>query len=127
MYHVVSAENPSDIGTRPDLITEADIGPGSRWENGLPWMKKPIEDAVASGILTPIENIKVKTEDEDAYNEGFVFEKTKEILTPGHPVVLTSTRVEKVSSRASFSNYLISPTKFTFEKTVRIICCEKYS
>ena len=61
IYHVVSAQNPSDCGTRPDLVVDSDIGPGSRWENGLPWMKGEIEDAVNSGILTPIEKIIVKT------------------------------------------------------------------
>ena len=50
-------------------------------------MKGEIKDAVTSGILTPIENIIVKSEDEDSYNEGFVFEKSNEILTPGHPVL----------------------------------------
>ena len=119
IYHVVSAQNPSDCGTRPDLVLDSDIGPGSRWENGLPWMKGKIEDAVTSGILTPIEKIIVKSEDEDSYNEGFVFEKSKEILTRGHPV-LTSKRVDKVLERSTFSNYLIPPTKFSFEKTVRI-------
>ena len=119
IYHVVSAQNPSDCGTRPDLVVDSDIGPGSRWENGLPWMKGEIEDAVTSGILTPIEKIIVKSEDEDSYNEGFVFEKSKEILTPGHPV-LAIKRVDKVLERSTFSNYLIPPTKFSFEKTVRI-------
>ena len=122
LYHVVSEGNPSDCGTRPELVSDEDIGPGSVWENGLPWMKKPIEDAVASGILTPLEKIKVSSEEEKTYNEGFVFERSKEILTPGHPVVMTaSTRVQKVAARAEFSSYIISPTKFSFDKCVRIV------
>ena len=48
IYHVISEENPNDCGTRPELVSDKDIGPGSKWENGLPWMKKPIEDAVKS-------------------------------------------------------------------------------
>ena len=39
-------------------------------------MKGEIEDSVTSGILTPIEKIIVKSEDEDFYNEGFVFKKS---------------------------------------------------
>ena len=34
MYHVISEENHSDCGTRPELVSEKDIGPGSKWENG---------------------------------------------------------------------------------------------
>ena len=49
-----------------------------------------------------------------------MFEKTFKILTPGHTVVLSNLRIEKVQARAEYSNYLISPTKFAFEKVVRI-------
>ena len=122
IHHVISEENPSDCGTRPELVSDKDIGPGSKWENGLPWMKKPIEDAVKSGILTPIEKISVSKEEENTYNEGFIFERSKEILTPGHPVILsTNKRIEKVAERAKFSDYLFSPNKFSFDKTVRVV------
>ena len=53
IYHVVSAQNPSDCETRPDHVVDSDIGPGSRWENGLPWMKGEIKDAVTSSMDQP--------------------------------------------------------------------------
>ena len=31
-----------------------DIGPDSQWFNGLPWMRLEIEEAVDTGILTPV-------------------------------------------------------------------------
>jgi hypothetical protein len=34
LYKVSSKDNPADIGTRPKSITEADVGPESRYENG---------------------------------------------------------------------------------------------
>ena len=120
LYHVVSDCNPSDIGTRPEAVKDSDVGPSSNWEKGLPWMRNSIPDAVDKGILTPISNLRLKEEEEDDYKKGMVFEKTPGILTRGHPTVLLSTRVENVKSRAEFSNYLLSPTKFKFEKVIRI-------
>ena len=120
LYHVVSEYNPADLGTRPEVVTIEHVGPNSKWEKGLPWMKGEIDDAISQGILTPAANLHVKENEEDDYNKGFVFEKTPEILTPGHVTVLMNTRVENVKARAEFSEYLLSPTKFSFEKTVRI-------
>ena len=51
--------------------------------------------------------------------QGFLFEKTPEILTPGHITVLLNSRVENVKARAEYSQYLLSPTKFKFEKVIR--------
>ena len=120
LYHVKSEFNPGDCGTRPELVTNSDVGPGSKWENGLPWMRRSISEAIDSGILTPIEKLSVKTEEESTFNEGFVFERSKEILTPGHPVVLANSRIENVAKRAQFSKYLIPPNKWSLEKTLRV-------
>ena len=84
-------------------------------------MKKEIDEAITNGILTPIANLRMNEEEEEMFNKGLVFEKSHEILTRGHPAILLTARVEKVKERAEFSNYLISPTKFKFEKLVRII------
>ena len=115
IFHVISEQNPSDLGTRPDLVTENDVGPNSRWEVGLPWMRCDIDEALEKGILTPISDLRLKKEEEEDYNKGMVFEKSHEILTRGHPVML-HTRVENVQARLEFSNYIISPTKFKWEK-----------
>ena len=120
LYHVATEFNPSDTGTRPHLVKISDVGPNSAWEKGLPWMKGEIDDAVEEGILTPVSKLRVTDEDEDSYKKGFVFEKSPEILTKGHAVMLASTRVEKVKERQEYSNYLIPPNKFKFEKLVRV-------
>ena len=39
LYHLGTEWNPRDIGTRPERVKIADMGPGSRWEEGDPWMK----------------------------------------------------------------------------------------
>ena len=49
LYHVVSEANPADIGTRPYLVKESDVGPQSKWELGLPWMRGEISLAISSG------------------------------------------------------------------------------
>ena len=120
LYHVVSEGNPADIGTRPNQVKDEDVGPDSIWENGLHWMREDISKAVENGILTPVSNLKVSKEDEDEFNKGIIIEKTPEILTRGHAVLL-STRVENVKQRSELSNYLIDPNKFTFEKAVMIL------
>ena len=60
------------------------IGPGSVWENGLPWMSKDLEEMVADGDLTPVEPLVLQKEDKQDYEDGFVFERTPDVLTQGH-------------------------------------------
>ena len=120
IFHVSSSSNPADLGTRPETVKDSDVGPNSRWEKGLPWMKESIDKAVETGILTPVSKLRLCEEEKEAFDKGMVFEKTKEILTRGHPTVLLSTRIENVKSRSEFSDYLLSPTKFKFEKVIRI-------
>ena len=119
LYHVMSDYNPADLGTRPDAVNLSHVGPNSVWEKGLPWMNEEVDDAVSQGILTPAANLRIKDEEEEDFNKGFVFEKTPEILTPGHITVLLNSRVENVKARAEYSQYLLSPTKFKFEKVIR--------
>lgn len=83
-------------------------------------MTGEIDEAVAQGILTPIANLRLNEEEEKFYNDGLVYEKSPEILTRGHTVLLAS-RVEKVKLRVAQADYLISPNKFKFVKIVRIL------
>ena len=53
IYHVISECNPADLGTRPEAVQISDVGPNSRWEKGLPWMRGELDDAIESGIITP--------------------------------------------------------------------------
>ena len=82
---------------------------------------KEIDDAVEKGILTPAKALRLTEEQEDDYKRGFVYEKTPEILTPGHIAMMTTARVDKVKERQEFSNYLVPPNKFKFEKLVRVL------
>ena len=118
LYHITTTKNPADLGTRPAEVKDSDLGPNGKWEKGLPWMKKDIAVAIEAGILTPAENLRMNDIEEEDYKKGLVFERSHEILTRGHSVML-SNRAEKVKERAEVSNYLLSPTKYKFEKVVR--------
>ena len=59
-------------------------------------MNREIDDAISNGILTPIADLRLNKEEEEAFNKGLVFEKTHEILTRGHPTIILTTRIEKV-------------------------------
>ena len=104
------------------LVTENDVGPDSIWEKGHKWMNGEINDAIENGILTPASQLRVKEEDEEDFNQGVIIERSAEILTRGHQVSLSvNSRVENVKARSNYSGYVIEPTKFKFEKVVRIL------
>ena len=104
-------------------MTLNDVGPGSTWEVGLPWMTLDLEDILHRKILTPALQLTLKEGEQKEFEEGLVIERTPDILTQGHycSEAVSSKRVDLVSSRAKFSDYLILPTKYPFSKVVRIL------
>ena len=119
LFHVVSEANICDIGSRPDQVTIQDVGPQSKWETGLDWMKGSIEDAVEKGILKPAKDLIMNRDEEDDFKKGFVFEKGHEILTRGH--LALPVKIQKVRERIQATDYLFNPAKFSFDKSVRIL------
>ena len=119
MYHVVTNHNPSDVGTRPDLVTIEDVKVNSMWNSGSAWMNGEIASAIQAGILRPVSDLRLQTkEEQDDFQDGCVFDMVPEVLTRGH--VLNQKRINLIQERASFSQYLMLPTRFSFRKTVRI-------
>ena len=116
IFHVKTDHNPSGIGTRPSKVKDEDIGPESIWENGHDWMRGHMEEAVEAHVLTPAKDLRLQTDEKEAFDHGLVFEKCPEILVKGHST-FTTTRLDKMKIRAEFSNYIFQPTKF---KVVRI-------
>ena len=117
LFHVRSDHNPCDTGTRPEKITLHSVGPESRWELGSDWMRGDIAEAVAADIIKPALDLRVNPEEESDFNDGCIFEKP-EILTRGH--VMKQGRISKLEVRATFSEYPLLPTKFSFPTVVRI-------
>ena len=117
LFHVQTAYNPSDLGTRPRKVTLDQVQPDSKWICGEEWMSWTTEKAMKHEILKPVSEMRMKKEEEDIFNEGCVFDRNSEIKTRGHFV--NEKRVAKLQERAVFSDYLILPTKFGFRKLVR--------
>ena len=122
LYHVRTAFNPADLGTRPSQVREDSVGPTSDWENGLEWMRTlSIDEAIRQDIIKPANALKISAKEEIDFDKGFVFERCPEILVKGHLALATSlTRKEKIAARGTFSKYLFSPMKYNFKKTVLI-------
>ena len=119
MYHVNTNHNPSDVGTRPDLVTIDDVMINSKWISGCEWMRHDLEEAVKSGILRGVSDLRLQTKKEqDDFQDGCVFDIVPEVLTRGH--TLNQRRISLIQERAAFSQYLLLPTRFGFRKTVRI-------
>ena len=83
IFHVKTDHNPSDIGTRPSKVKDEDIGPESIWENGHDWMRGDMEEAVEAHVLTPAKDLRLQTDEKEAFDHGLVFEKFPEILLKG--------------------------------------------
>ena len=119
LYHCRTDQNPSDVGTRPNKVTPADVGPESRWNNGDEWMKSDLSQAIKVGTIKPASELRLTKDMEEDYSEGFLIEKQPDVLTRGH--IANETRIRKLEERATFSEYILNPTKFNFTSTVRIL------
>ena len=89
-----------------------DVGPSSLWENGASWMQWDLDRIVKEGILTPIADLTLGEEHRLQYDEGFIFDKTPDILTRGH----VTSRDDKIAGRLKSTNYMINPTKWSVDK-----------
>ena len=86
-------------------------------------MNGNIEEAVKSGVLKQATTLRVSKEIEDEFKQGLVFGDKDEILSGGFNTTLakvSEVRVQKLTQRADFSDYILLPTKFSFPATVRI-------
>ena len=105
-YHIDGALNIADLGTRHALVS--DIGPGSEWQDGKCWMNLPVSEMP----VKTIEEVNLSSEEKRlASQELKHFSMYNEITD----------LVPKVSERYKFSNYLVDPNKFSWEKSVRIM------
>ena len=120
IFYVGTSDNVADVGTRAEKVTIEDVGPGSRYELGDPWMRLEIDKAVEQEFLKPASLLKPVPKDKDQeFKEGFLFEREPEVLTRGH--LADEGRVAKIAERIEFSNYdSLLPTRRRFPAMVRI-------
>ena len=75
-------------------------------------MRQDLDSAVSSGILKPVSQLRLKTkEEQDDFQDGCVFDSVTEVLTRGH--TLNQRRISLIQVRASYSQYLLLPTRFS--------------
>ena len=116
LYHVSGKHNVADTGTRPDLLKPEHILPGSQWLSGMPWMMKSVEEAVESGIIKSLHNIKLDDESKKLFKEGVMLDSSLNFV-----LSLKVNTPEKVIERERFSNYVYPPLKRQFPSLVRIV------
>ena len=117
-YQMTTEANVADIPTRPDKLTLADLGPGSDWEQGRPWMRKELS------------HLTIQSEEKEDFNKSFVFKhNTLDKANQGFTTMkdYDNTPTSKTTQWAQFSEYIVFPTKFKLHKVVRILAiCVKF-
>ena len=120
--YVKSTDMPADIGTRRGA-TLADVSPDSIWQKGCDWMSKDSSEF-------PVQTYEdIKQVCIDASNETSELitkvieskEKFSKIITLESGHAHLSTVQVNIKSRYEFSEYLIDPNRFRFQKVVRIV------
>ena len=108
-FHVDSANNIADLGTRPATLEE--IGLDSDWQNGRPWMRTPRVDwplrSLDQLILTPEQKTAA----------------AKELKAPDVGGHVLSHMVDKVGQRYAFSKYVYDPCRLSWSTVLKVICC----
>ena len=62
LHHVDGKQNPTDTGTRPDLVSLVSIKSGLTWLKRFPWMQGSIQQAKLDGIIKSVQDIKLNNE-----------------------------------------------------------------
>ena len=63
IHHVEGKSNPTDVGTRPELVTADSVKPGSVWLTGTRWMKLSINKAKVIGVIRSAKDIKLSNDE----------------------------------------------------------------
>lgn len=121
LHHVDGKENPTDVGTRPELITSDSVRPGSIWMKGKPWMQMSIDKAKDLGIIKTVEDIKLSNDNKKVFKEGIVYDTFEE----ADPSIFAASKgasfdKQKLFQRQCYSKYLFCPLKRSFKSLVRI-------
>ena len=121
LHHVDGKENPTDVGTRPELTSAESVQPGSVWLAGKEWMKLSIEKAKDNGVIKTVEDIKLTNDKKKTFKEGIAFDTFDEV-EQGFFAVARLEKEDKVriAKRQAFSHYLFDPLKRSFKSCVRI-------
>ena len=106
-YHVDSANNLADLGTRECGLAELDSS--SAWQNGLPWMNLPRH-------LMPIKSMA-----EVMLSQAEKREASKEVKGQETVSYALTELKDKVKERYKYSKYLVDPCARPWPTSVRIL------
>ena len=74
LHHTDGKLNPTDTGTRPNLVSRDSIKPRSTWLKGYPWMQESIDKAKSDGVIKSVEDIKLNNDTKKVVKEGIMFD-----------------------------------------------------
>ena len=106
-YHVSSEDNVADFGTRFAEVEE--LGPDSDWVKGRPWMSQPFKEMP----LHTLEQIRL--------NPKEIKEAKSEVKAKDLCGVTIPEMEEKLSSRYTYSKYVVDPCIMSWPRSVRIL------
>ena len=113
--YVRSHDMPADIGTRQGSSIK-DISTDSVWQQGYEWMKLPTE----SFPVKTYHDIKQKCKEASDNSNELLIQTSKGNHANNSLSLISSQKVNTKEDHET-SNYLINPTRFRFNKVVRII------
>ena len=106
-FHVQSADNVADIGTRTDV--DVDYSPTSEWFGGKEWMKLEIQSM-------PIKTLSELTLNSEEKRQAALETKNPDIMG----IVLSALKTH-VADRYRHSKYILDPCKYPWQKCLRIL------
>ena len=74
IHHVEGKSNPTDVGTRPELVTADSVKPGSVWLTGTSWMKLSINKAKEIGVIRSAKDIKLSNDEKKVFKKEMVYD-----------------------------------------------------
>ena len=120
LYHVKGSENPADIGTRMKMITASDVEPGSIYLSGKDWMRLPRAEAIKTGAVRPVEDIKLSHDQKKVMKKGIVYDDFHEDDVIIGTLIVARVDTSKVAEREIEAAYPFSPLRRNFLSLVNI-------
>ena len=102
-------ENPTDVGTRPELITADSVRPGSVWLAGKDWMKCSMEKAKERGVIKTVEDIKLSNDKKKTFKEGIALIRLKKMTKECLPLLKLTSQTTRRCLRGKFSPAISIP------------------
>ena len=65
IYHIKTEALAADVGTRPEKVQIQYVLPESQWQKGFDWMKMMVGQAIASGDIKAVLEMRINDEEKD--------------------------------------------------------------